>query len=131
MAARRKTTRAGKTTRARVKAARTQAKRTMDRIESELPPTLAQFSRDVRSRLGRLEKEIVAAEARTRRNLTRLLRDASHQLGRIEAQGQRRWRKLTTQARRDAVRTLRRLEKAVAPPKRKAGRKKATRKRVS
>jgi hypothetical protein len=49
------------------------------------------------------------------------MRDAERQLGRLEAEGQKRWRKQTTQARRDAVRLLRKLEKAIEPaPKKKA-----------
>ena len=48
------------------------------------------------------------------------MREAERQLGRLEAEGQKRWRKQTTQARRDAVRLLRKLERAIEPaPKRK------------
>ena len=73
------------------------------------------------------------AQARYRKGFTRLLRDASHQLGRFEAQGERQWRKATNQARRDAVKVLKRLEKALEPParKKKARKRKATVRRES
>ena len=89
------------------------------RIEHELPPTLAQFSRRVRSELGRLEKQIGRAGNRYRAGWARLLRDASLQLGRFEAEGEARWKRLTTRARGDALKVLRRLEKELAPPGRK------------
>lgn len=103
----------------------------MTPLERELPPTLAQFSRDVRRRLGQVEKRIHAAEVSTRRSFTRVLREASHQLGHFEAQGERRWRKLTAQARKDALRVLRRLERALEPPKpKRTAKKKSARKGV-
>ena len=58
-----------------------------------------------------------------RRGWTRLLREVSNQLGRLEARGEREWRKQTLKARGDAASLLRRLEKAIAPP---TPRKKAT-----
>jgi hypothetical protein len=70
----------------------------------------------MRTRLLRLEREIERAEARYRKRFTKLLREGSHQLGRYEALGEKRWRELTTQARRDVAGVLRRIEKAVAPP---------------
>jgi hypothetical protein len=91
----------------------------------ELPPTLAQFARRVGSALGGVEKQIHTAEVAYRKQFTKLLREASRQLGRIEAQGEKRWRTLTTQARRDAAKLLLRLEKAVEPPHRKVRRKAA------
>ena len=47
------------------------------------------------------ERELDRAEARYRKTFTRLLREGSHELGRIEALGERRWRQLTNPARRD------------------------------
>jgi hypothetical protein len=96
--------------------------RSLRRIEGELPPTLAQFSRRVRSELGRLEKQIARAETRYRTGWTRLLREASHQLGRFEAEGAARWRRLTTRARGDALKLLRRLEKEIEPARRRSSR---------
>ena len=81
----------------------------------ELPPTLRQFSRRVRTGLTRLEREIVNARTVARGEATRLLREASQALGRYEAYGERQWRRLTTPARREALHILRRLEKALAP----------------
>ena len=64
-------------------------------------------------RLTRLEKQVETAQRDARRRWTRLLRDASHELGRLEAQGERAWRKRTAKARRDAVKALQRMEKAI------------------
>jgi hypothetical protein len=100
MAARRipKRRRATVRTRARRKT-RASLKRSIARIEEELPATLRS---------------------------TRLLREASHQLGRFEAEGELRWKRLTARARRDALKLLRRLEREIGPSRRKAGRKVAT-----
>ncbi len=97
------------------------------RLGLELPPTLAQFAHRVRSRLTRLERRIRKTASPYRRRSTKLLRDASHQLGRYATRGARGWRRLTTRARRDAAKLLRSLEKAVEPqrPRRKTTRKAA------
>lgn len=100
--------------------------RALERVEAELPPNLKQYSRRVRRDLGRLERRIEDSTRDTRRRLARVLRDVSHQLGRIEAEGEKRWRTLTTRARRDAVQLLRRLEKAIAPPPGRSRRKRAS-----
>jgi hypothetical protein len=89
------------------------------RIEGELPKELREFSRMVRRDLTQLEEQIEGARKDLRRGLTRSLREVSHQLGRFEAEGERRWKKLTLQARRDAVKALQKLEKAIEPPKKK------------
>jgi hypothetical protein len=68
----------------------------------------------VRSRLSRLEREIQSAQAT--KQLTRMLRDASHQLGKWEAAGEKRWKKLTSKARADALKLVRRIEKTLSPP---------------
>ena len=117
---------------ARRKPARSTARASLKRLEDELPPTLREFARGVRLRLTRLEREIHKAEVARRKRWTKLLRDASHQLGRFEAQGERQWKKLTLQARKEALSVLKRLERAVAPPKpkRKKAARKATLKRV-
>jgi len=51
-----------------------------------------------------------------------MLRDASHRLGRFEAEGERRWKNLTGEARREALQLLRRLERKFEPRRRNAGR---------
>ena len=92
----------------------------------ELPSSLADFRKQVRSRLNQAEKELDRANAQARRRLARLIRDGSHLLGRLEERGPAQWRKLTTPVRRDAQRLLKRLASAVGPkPKKKARRKKA------
>jgi hypothetical protein len=94
------------------------------RLEAELPTSLAEFVRQVTVRLNRLEKQLDKAEGRYRREWTRTLKNVSRQLGRFEAEGEKRWKKLTDAPRRDAVRLLRKLEKAIEPPKGKATRRK-------
>jgi len=92
----------------------------LERIESELPATLKEYGKRLRRALTRLEVDIERGEKRARRTATRLLREASHQLGALEARGEREWKRRTTQARREAVRLLRKVEKAIEPPNRKA-----------
>jgi hypothetical protein len=105
---------------------RANLRRSIARIEAELPATLAQFSRRMGARLGALEARIENAGAAYRRRWTRLLREASHQLGRFEAEGELRWARLTARARRDALQLLRRLEREIGPTgrQRKAARRK-------
>lgn len=115
------------------------SKSALQRIEDELPKDLKSYSRRVRRGLSQLEKEIEGAGRDARKRWTRLLRDVSHQLGTIEAKGEKEFRRRTTKVRRDAVKVLKRLEKAIAPPrsrkkkasKKKARKKKATRKKKS
>jgi hypothetical protein len=104
---------------ARRKMSTAHAKSTYMRLERDLPPSLRDFSRRVRAGLTELEREIGRAQANPRREATRLLREASHALGRFEAEGERRWRKLTAPTRREAISLLHRLERALAPPKRR------------
>lgn len=93
----------------------------------ELPPTLRDYAQQVRSRLDRLERQITQAQVDVRRRAARLLREASHQLGRLEAEGEAGWRRLATPYRRQLVDLLRRLERAVAPqPARRSAARKAT-----
>ena len=107
---------------ARRKTSTAQAKSAYMRLERDLPPTLRDFSRRVRAGLTELEREVGRAQANPRREATRLLREASHALGRFEAEGERRWRKLTAPTRREAIRLLHRLERALATPKRRRSR---------
>jgi hypothetical protein len=100
------------------------ARRAVQRIEVELPPELRPYARRMRQGLSRLEKQLASAQAGARRSWARLLREASQQLGRVEALGEREWRKRSIRARRDAVKLLRRLEKAIEPPARARPRRK-------
>jgi len=86
-----------------------------DRITQDLPPTLRDFQKRVQTQLTRLEKEVTRAQLDARRQAARLLRQASHQLGRLEAQGEGAWQRLTENARKELLRLLRRLESAVEP----------------
>jgi len=101
---------------------KTARKKTSGRKRSraaDLPASLAQFVRQVTVRLNRLEQQLSKTEERYRREWTRTLRIVSRQLGRIEAEGEKRWKKLTDTPRRDAAALLRRLEKAIEPRPRK------------
>lgn len=93
------------------------AKQALREMGSELPATLDEFSKRVRAKLGKLERSVEKAEARYRREAAKVLRHASHQLGRFEAEGERRWKKLTAEARKEALQVLRRMEKALEGPK--------------
>jgi hypothetical protein len=122
MATRKSTGRKRPTTKkkpARRKLGTGRARQVLARMEGDLPPNLAEFSRRVRRGLTRLERQIETARAGTARRSTGALREASRTLGRLEAQGQKRWKKLSTQTRKDAARVLRRLEKVIEPPKSK------------
>ncbi len=92
--------------------------RSSARDEQEFPRTLGDFRRRLRRQLNALEGKIEKTEWRYRRQATRALRDASHRLGKFETMGERAWRKLTAQARREVLGVLRRVEKAVEEPER-------------
>lgn len=85
---------------------------TIDLVGSELPKSLKAFGRQCRRDLLAIEKQIEIAGKDTRRSLTRIVRDASHQLGTLEARGEREWRKLSRNAKRDIERVVRRVQKA-------------------
>ncbi len=113
--ARKKTTRT-KTTRKKTtrKTARSKSvrKTAADLLGDELPKSLKALSRQVRRDLNAIEKQIGTARVGTRRSLTRIMRDASHQLGALEARGQKEWRAMSTRARNEVERTVERVRKA-------------------
>ena len=97
----------------------------LSRLEGQLPATLREYASELRKRLDRLERDVTRAQLEARRRAARLLREASHQLGRLEVAGEAGWRKLGASYQKDFVALLRRLEKALAPPvARKPARKK-------
>jgi hypothetical protein len=99
---------------------------TFARLEGQLPPTLREYAGDLRKRLDRLERDLAKAQLEARKRAARLLREASHQLGRLEVGGEAAWRKLGASYQKDLVALLKRIEKALAPPaaKRRPARKK-------
>jgi hypothetical protein len=115
MAARKKTVRK-KTTRKKTtrKTARSKSvrKKAAELLGDELPKSLKALSRQVRRDLNAIEKQIGTATAGTRSSLTRIMRDASHQLGALEARGQKEWRAMSTRARNEVERTVKRVRKA-------------------
>jgi hypothetical protein len=97
------------------------------RLEGQLPPTLREYASDLRKRLDRLERDLAKAQLEVRKRAARLLREASHQLGRLEVGGEAAWRKLGASYQKDLVALLKRIEKALAPSaKRRPARKKAS-----
>jgi hypothetical protein len=101
----------------------------LTRAQRELPVDWTAFSRRARRGIAALERELSRAQANPRREAARLLREASHALGRLEAEGGRRWRQLAGPARQRALRLLRRLEGALAKPARARAPARATRRR--
>jgi hypothetical protein len=109
-------------TRKKSPSARTARARALPAIEAqELPATLRQLTTRMRGQLGVLERQVVRVQLRTRRQAARLLREASEELGRLEALGQRRWRKLDARARRRLHGVLLRLDQAVAADRARGG----------
>ena len=106
--ARKKTVR--KKTARKKKAAR--KKKGVSLVGSELPKSLKAFGRQLRRDLTALEKQIEIASKDTRRSLARVVRDASHQLGALEARGERGWRARSRAAERDVERIVKRVKKA-------------------
>ncbi len=109
---------AKRTRRAPAKAPAKKAARAASKHKADLPPSLAEFARKVQGGLSRVQKQIEGSPAS--RDFLRLLREASHRLGRLEAEGERRFRKLAGAARKDALGLLKRVEKALEPAKPKA-----------
>jgi hypothetical protein len=70
---------------------------------------------EVQRLLDRLEREITRASERTRFEATRLLRQASKQLGTIEQRGQSNWARLAARYRNEAARLLSAIQEAIAP----------------
>ena len=83
-----------------------------DLLGAELPKSLKALSRQLRRDLNAVEKQIETAGKETRRSLTRVVRDASHHLGTLEARGQKEWRKMSSRARSEVERTLKRVKRA-------------------
>lgn len=125
MAARKKTTRK-KTTRKKTTRKKTTRKKTARKtgrsksvrkkaaelLGEEIPKSLKALSGQLRRDLNAIERQIVTASAGTRRSLTRVVRDASHQLGTLEARGQKEWRAMSARARNEVQRTVKRVRRA-------------------
>jgi hypothetical protein len=88
-------------------------------LERQLPATLREFAAELRKRLDRLERDAVKAQVEARRQAAKLLREASHQLGRLEVGGEAAWRRLGATYQKELIRLLGRLERALAPATRK------------
>ena len=110
-----KTTRKRAPAKNRRAATKAKQKSRFSRIEAELPANLRDYAKQVHKQLNTLERDIERAIPQARRRTARLIREASHQLGAMEARGQKAWRERAEQMTKDAQRLLRRLEKAIAP----------------
>lgn len=84
----------------------------LDFVGTELPKSLKALGRQVRRDLNAIEKQIEICGKDTRRSLARIVRDASHQLGALEARGEREWRSLSRKSKRDVERVIQRVRKA-------------------
>jgi hypothetical protein len=84
----------------------------VDLIGDDLPKSLKAFGRLVRRDLTAIEKQIEVAGKDVRRSLSRVVRDASHQLGALEARGEREWRSLSRKAKGDVEQVMKRVRKA-------------------
>jgi len=89
-------------------------RKTAAQTAKTLPQAFADYVDQAHTLLDRIEREIVKAGTRTRREAARRLREASHELGRIEARGEREWRRLSKRARGEAVRLLENLRATIA-----------------
>ena len=94
------------------KAPRKKATRKTTGIGGELPASLKALGRQLRRDLNAIEKQIETAGKDTRRSLTRVMRDASHTLGALEARGQKEWRTVSKRARSEVEKTVKRVQKA-------------------
>lgn len=87
-------------------------KTTAKKLTGDLPKSLSAFAREFRRDLNAIEKEIESAGRDARRGLTRVVRDASHQLGVLETRGQKEWRSISKKARTEVERTVKRVKRA-------------------
>ena len=100
MAARNKTTakkKVSRTTRGKAPVSR------LGRLTKDVPPTLRDFAKQVRIRLNRLKKRIERVQATYRNQVANLIRVASQRIDQAEP------------ARKQVIRLLSRLEKAISP----------------
>jgi len=81
--------------------------------------------------LRQLEERLPKNLASVARDLRRNLKEFQRQIDKARKEREDRWNRIEGQIRRDAVRVLRRLEKAVEPRATAGARKKATRKKAT
>jgi hypothetical protein len=100
-------------TKKRAKKKATKKKTLSSAFGSELPKSLRQFGAQIRRDLNKVEKQVESAGRNARRSLTRLVREASHQLGALEARGEREWKKRSRKAEKDIQRIVKRVKEAI------------------
>ena len=101
MAARTKTTARKKVSRTTTRGKASVSR--LNRLTQDLPPTLRVFAKQVRARLNRLEQRIDRVQATYRNQVANLIRVASQRIDQAEP------------ARKQVIRLLSRLEKAISP----------------
>jgi hypothetical protein len=95
------------------------------RIERRLPARIGEVVDEVQGLLDRLEREVHKASASTRREATRLLREASRALGKLEGQAEARGRRLASHYVEEASRLVEKLRKTIAAPATRRSKRKA------
>lgn len=95
------------------KVAKKKAVKAADILGTALPKSLKAFSAQMRRDLNALEKLLVGSRKETRRSLGRIIRDASHQLGKFEGQGEREWKKLNTRAKKETEALIKKVKKTL------------------
>ena len=78
--------------------------------------------------LRSLEKQLPPKAARRVNELRKTVKDLERQIDKARKDAEARLHKAELQIRKDAVKVLRRIERAIEPPKRKAAKKKASKK---
>ncbi len=102
-----------KTTRKKVTRKKAVRGRAAALLGERLPASVGALTRQLRADLNTIEKQIQSAGKDTRRGLTRVMRDASHQLGVLEARGQKGWRTMSRKMRSDVERIVKWVQQAV------------------
>ena len=106
-AARKKT---GRKKAARKKKAR--ARKSTSLLGDRLPKSLKAFAKELRKDLNSIERQIESAGKDGRKRLSRVLRDVSHQLGALEARGEKEWRSMSKSVEREVEKALKSARKA-------------------
>ena len=76
-------------------------------------------SRGIHNALDRLERDLPPNLSRLVKQIRRSMLDLEKQLEKTRREGEQRWARQQTEIRRDIAALLRRLEKAVEPPKKR------------
>jgi len=98
-------------------------------FDQELPKGFRDFAQQVQRRLEQVEKDVEKTRLDMRREVAKLIHEGGRRLTALERRADPSWRKVTAPYRREVVKLLSRLEKAVDPPRRKKASKKKSKKK--